>query len=119
LPKPFACETATDTDPARDLTKPLLSDPARENETVSVLKSATCSTALEDTVIDPVSALWMEEWLTRFEDMVSEPVKLLKIEECSTRTEGVLTEPDRLLARPLISEPVGNSEPVNVLKREA
>ncbi len=105
LPKPFACETATDTDPARDLTKPLLSDPARENETVSVLKSATCSTALEDTVIDPVSALWMEEWLTRFEDMVSEPVKLLKIEECSTRTE--------------VSEPARNSEPVNVLNSEA
>jgi len=119
LPKPFACETATDTDPARDLTKPLLSDPARENETVSVLKSATCSTALEDTVIDPVSALWMEEWLTRFEDMVSEPVKLLKVEECSTRTEDKLTEPDRLLAKPLISEPARNSEPVNVLNSEA
>ena len=57
--------------------------------------------------------------MTRFEDMVSEPVKLLKIEECSTRTEDKLTEPDRLLAKPLISEPARNSEPVNVLNSEA
>jgi len=54
---PFACEPARDMDPARDLAKPLLSDPTRENETVSVLKSATCSTTLEDIVSDPVSAL--------------------------------------------------------------
>jgi hypothetical protein len=116
---PFACEPARATDPARDLAKPLLSDPARENETVSALKSATCSTALEDTVSDPVSALEREEWLTRLEDVVSEPVKVLKIEECSTRTEDKPTEPDRLLARPLISEPARNSELVNVLNSEA
>ena len=119
LPKPFASEPTRDTDPARDLAKPLLSDPARENETVSVLKSATCSRAVEDIPSVPVSALWMEEWLTRFENMVSEPIKLLKIEECSTRTEDKLTEPDRLLAKPLISEPARNSEPVNVLNSEA
>ncbi len=119
LPKPFACVLATDTDPASDLAKPLLSDSVRESERVNVLRSATCSTALEDTVSDPVNALWMEEWLTKFEDMVSEPVKALKIEECSTRTEDKLTEPDRLLAKPLISELARNSEPVNVLNSEA
>jgi hypothetical protein len=57
LPIPFACEPATDTAPARFLAKLLLSDPARENETVSVLNRAACSTALEDMVSDPVSAL--------------------------------------------------------------
>jgi hypothetical protein len=116
---PFACEPATDTNPARDLAKPLLSDPANENETVSVLKSATCSTALEAMVSEPVSALDRAEWLTKLEDMVSEPVKVLKIEECSTRTEDKLTEPDRLLAKPLISDPTMESEPVNVLNSEA
>jgi hypothetical protein len=116
---PLACEPTRDTDPARDLAKPLLSDPATENVTVSVLKSPTCSTALEDTVSDPVSALEREEWLTRFEEMVSEPVKALRIEECSTRTEDKLTEPDRLLAKPLISDPTMESEPVNVLNSEA
>ena len=116
---PFACEPAADTDPARFLAKLLLSDPARENETVSVLNRAACSTALEDTVSDPVSALEREEWLTRLEDMISEPVKALKIEECSTRTEDKPTEPDRLLARLLISEPTMESEPVNALNSEA
>ncbi len=57
LPKPFACEPARATDPPRDLANPLLSDPARESERVNVLRSATCSTALEDAVSDPVSAL--------------------------------------------------------------
>jgi hypothetical protein len=57
--------------------------------------------------------------LTIVEDMVSEPVKVLKIEECSTRTEDKLTEPDRLLAKPLISDPTMESEPVNVLNSEA
>jgi len=54
---PLVCEPAVDKDPARDLAKPLLSDPARENETANVLKSPICSTAPEDTVNDPVSAL--------------------------------------------------------------
>jgi len=57
LPMPLVCEPAVDKDPARDLAKPLLSDPARENETANVLKSPICSTAPEDTVNDPVSAL--------------------------------------------------------------
>jgi hypothetical protein len=57
--------------------------------------------------------------LTRLDDMVSEPAKALRIEECSTRTEDRLNEPDRLLARPLISEPARNSEPVSVLNSEA
>jgi hypothetical protein len=57
--------------------------------------------------------------LTRLEDKDSEPVKALKIEECSTRTEDKPTEPDRLLARPLISEPTMEREPVNALNSEA
>jgi len=44
-------------DPVRDLTKPLLSDPAIENEAVRVLESVTCSTTLADVVSDPESAL--------------------------------------------------------------
>ena len=44
-------------DPLRDLRKPLLSDPARENEPVSVLESAMCSTTFAEAVRDPASAL--------------------------------------------------------------
>lgn len=44
-------------DPVRDLTKPLLSDPARDNEPKRVLESVTCSTILADVVSDPDRAL--------------------------------------------------------------
>jgi hypothetical protein len=44
-------------DPVRDLTKPLLSEPTRENEPVSVLENVKCSTTLADAVSDPVSVL--------------------------------------------------------------
>jgi len=57
--------------------------------------------------------------LTWLEVAVNELVNVLKIEECSTRAEDELNEPDMLLARPLISDPVRNSEPVNVLNSEA
>src|SRR5690242_82506 len=106
-------------DPARDLPKPLLSDPAKENEPVSVLESETCSTTLADVVSDPDSVLKKLEWSTWLEDTVSELVNVLKIEKCSTEAELKLNEPDMLLARPFISEPVRNSEPVNVLNSEA
>jgi hypothetical protein len=70
-------------------------------------------------VSDPISALWRPEWSTWLVVTVKELVKVLKIEECSTEAEDKLVDPDRFLARPLTSEPVRNSEPVNVLKSEA
>ena len=43
------------------------------------------------------------------------PVRVLKSEVCSPLLEARLKEPVRLLAKLLISDPVTNIEPVNVL----
>ena len=78
-----------------------------------------CSVRLETEDSDPVSVLNSEICALRVDVAISEPVSVLKIEECSTRTEDILREPDRLLAKPLISEPVRENEPVSVLNMEA
>jgi hypothetical protein len=107
-----------ESEPVRDLAKPLLSDPARENEPLKVLTSTTWSAVLDDIVTDPVSVLKSKICSVRLEASVSEPVSVLKIEECSARTDDEANEPDRVLGKPLISEPAIDNELVKVLTSE-
>jgi hypothetical protein len=107
-----------ESEPVRDLAKPLLSDPAREKDPLKVLKSTTWSAMLDDVVTDPISVLKSEICSVRLEASVSEPVSVLKIEECSARTDDEPNEPDRVLGKPLTSEPAIDSELVKVLTSE-
>lgn len=119
LPIPLVWELTMERDPVRDLTNPLLSEPAREIEPKSVLENVPCSTTLAETVNNPVSVLERPECSIWLEVTVNEPVKALKIEECSTKAADKLNEPERLLAKALLSEPVKDNEPASVLNSEA
>ena len=118
LPKPFVWETVIDIDDVRDLAKLLVSEPAKDNEPVSVRDRKACSARVEDIASVPVSDLYIEECSTRLDTTFSDPVSVLKNEECSARAEDKPSEPDRILGKLLISEPAVESEPVNVFDSE-
>src|SRR5438094_10031851 len=78
-------------DPARLFAKPLISDPARDNELDRVLKKDVCSVRANDEPREPVKVSVRP--LNREVVLEIEPVRLLKIDVCSVSAEDMPSEP--------------------------
>jgi len=96
--------------------RPLISEPARDNEPARDLDSETCLTRPEAKPREPDRFLVRP--LISEPTRVSEPEKALNHEVCSTRFEDRPRDPVRSLARPLVSETTIDSEPDRDLSRE-
>jgi hypothetical protein len=94
------------------------SEPVREIEPVKALDRERCSARTEDVVSNPVRVLNNAECSPGLEVRVNEPVRTLKNDECSTKVETRPREPARVLAKPLVSEPTREIEPIRVLNSE-
>src|SRR5207237_1135061 len=103
-------------EPDRFLVRPLISEPARDNEPVRDRESVTWSVRLEDSDNEPDRLLARPLISEPARD--NEPDKDLESETCSARLEDRHREPDRLLARPLISEAAIDREPDRDLSHE-
>jgi len=71
-------ELAIESEPDKDLTKPLTSDELRPNEAVKALPSPLAPEAVRDN--EPPRVLNKEVCSTKLDDNVSEPVRILKRE---------------------------------------
>ena len=94
MARPLASEPTRDSEIDRLLARPFVSELARVNEATSCLISESCTPKLEVNPSELVKAL---------------PMPL-------SRDVAVDKEPPKDLARPFVSEPARDSEPVSVLK---
>jgi len=97
----------------RPLAKPLISEPARESEPVSVLVRDTCSVIVEDEPREPVknSTRPLNTVMVRPSELLSGLPMPLVWEAASD------SDPVTDLANPLVSRPARENELVSVLKR--